>query len=182
MFKAAIFFAFVSSFTLVGCLPAELDLGTKAAKEAITRNFKDPESAQFRDATWFNKDDPSKGVYCGSVNSKNSFGAYTGFERFIVDLSGNFLTENSADVNRNAVKPNESAKDTALSISEFVYVTENIKQQNVLMAEEIKSLKAAKASGVDISTLRTSTENERFAKAHILVFASKWRQLCSANP
>ncbi len=47
----------------------------------ITRNFKDPASAQFM---W----GPVKNakIYCGKVNAKNSYGGYVGFKRFIVNL------------------------------------------------------------------------------------------------
>lgn len=49
------------------------------AKAVLTRRFKDPESAKFRNL--FISD---KGVttLCGEVNAKNSYGAYVGFRRF----------------------------------------------------------------------------------------------------
>lgn len=58
---------------IAGCQPNE----KKAAQDFISKDFIDPSSAQFRNET--QKD----GVLCGEVNSKNSFGAYTGFKRFV---------------------------------------------------------------------------------------------------
>lgn len=49
-------------------------LGEKYVKE----HLKDPGSAQFQ-----NQFIGRKGVPCGEVNSKNSFGGYTGFKRYI---------------------------------------------------------------------------------------------------
>ncbi|TCB73909.1 hypothetical protein [Acinetobacter sp. ANC 4177] len=43
------------------------------AEEFVKSHLKDPDSAQFRGQQGF----------CGEVNSKNSFGAYTGFKKFI---------------------------------------------------------------------------------------------------
>lgn len=46
----------------------------------IKKRLKDPESAQFRNSAFYNSKVP---VVCGEVNSKNGFGGYTGFQRFI---------------------------------------------------------------------------------------------------
>lgn len=43
----------------------------------ITKDFKDPVSAQFRNEVLKQSD-----WLCGEINSKNSYGAYTGFKRF----------------------------------------------------------------------------------------------------
>lgn len=48
-----------------------------AAKDRVTRDLKDPDSAKFRGVKAF-----PNGVVCGEVNAKNSFGAYTGFRAF----------------------------------------------------------------------------------------------------
>ncbi len=57
----------------------------EVGKEAVREKLKDADSANFRN-TFFNyaslqgKRIP---VSCGEVNSKNSFGGYTGFERYV---------------------------------------------------------------------------------------------------
>lgn len=45
----------------------------RVAREFVTGVLKDPNSAEFRNQRGF----------CGEVNSKNSFGGYVGFKRFI---------------------------------------------------------------------------------------------------
>lgn len=51
---------------------------TGSAKTAVADQMKDPSSAQFREVR--RVDD----AVCGEVNGKNSFGAYSGFQRFFV--------------------------------------------------------------------------------------------------
>ncbi|MFZ2996288.1 hypothetical protein [Sphingobium sp.] len=50
------------------------------AKETVRHEMKDPDSTQFRDLKFC---EDYKSVF-GQVNSKNSFGAYTGFKDFVV--------------------------------------------------------------------------------------------------
>lgn len=45
----------------------------RLAREFVSKNLKDPSSAEFR----------NQSRLCGEVNAKNSFGGYTGFRRFI---------------------------------------------------------------------------------------------------
>ena len=51
-------------------------------KEAIISRLKDPDSAEFRNV-YLNYGINNIPVTCGEVNSKNSFGGYTGFQQFI---------------------------------------------------------------------------------------------------
>lgn len=55
------------------------------AKTALTYNFKDAGSAQYRNVGLY-KSSTGKGgdIVCGEVNAKNSYGAYVGFQRFAV--------------------------------------------------------------------------------------------------
>lgn len=50
-----------------------------STKALITRDLKDPASAQFRELTMV---DAGMMVLCGEINAKNSYGAYVGFKRF----------------------------------------------------------------------------------------------------
>jgi hypothetical protein len=57
-----------------------------AAKTAITSILKDPDSARYQDVLAHALPGTSGGnayVFCGLVNSKNGFGGYTGFKRFV---------------------------------------------------------------------------------------------------
>lgn len=63
---------------------------TKAVEEAVRYRMKDPASTSFRNLSAVRKADGAVTV-CGEVNSKNSFGGYTGFSPFTGTLnSGRF--------------------------------------------------------------------------------------------
>ena len=73
--------------------PNYLDAGKQAAwndagQEAIKAKLRDPESAQFRNVAFHSASGTP--LTCGEVNSKNAFGGYSGFERFIA--AGDVLT------------------------------------------------------------------------------------------
>lgn len=60
------------------------------AESAVQSKLKDPSSAQFRNV-FFNKYVTPNGpvpMVCGEVNSKNSFGGYRGFQRFVASGGG----------------------------------------------------------------------------------------------
>lgn len=59
---------------------AEIVFKTNAL-ESVRRLLKDPESAELRGASIMRSDGVE--VVCGEVNSKNGFGAYTGYQYFI---------------------------------------------------------------------------------------------------
>ena len=69
----------IAGLLMVGCgkkEPTEAELNyfrELKAQESVKALLKDPSSAEFRNMNGM----------CGEVNSKNSFGAYTGFVRFI---------------------------------------------------------------------------------------------------
>ena len=69
----------IAGLLMVGCgkkEPTEAELNSFReikAQESVKALLKDPSSAEFRNMNGM----------CGEVNSKNSFGAYTGFVRFI---------------------------------------------------------------------------------------------------
>lgn len=50
-------------------------------KEGVTKRMKDPGSTEFRNV--FVSRSSGSAAVCGEVNSKNSFGGYVGFQRFI---------------------------------------------------------------------------------------------------
>lgn len=61
------------------------------AHKSVTKDFKDPSSAQFRNEYVIDK---SGGEYivCGEVNGKNSYGAYVGFEQYyFTSFSGSMV-------------------------------------------------------------------------------------------
>lgn len=62
----------------------------KAAKLAISDNFKDPESARFRGLFISNKGLPT---LCGEVNAKNSYGGYVGYKKFFYNRVSAFIDD-----------------------------------------------------------------------------------------
>jgi hypothetical protein len=72
--NAALLFAALS---LTGCDSKEVS----EAKDIVRAKLRDASSAQFR-----NVRETAGGTVCGEVNSKNAYGAYTGFEPFFIYL------------------------------------------------------------------------------------------------
>lgn len=54
----------------------------RAAKDAIVRQLKDPESARFGEVRVYATYEGAGMIACGTVNAKNAFGGYVGFKRF----------------------------------------------------------------------------------------------------
>lgn len=85
MKKALLLIAMVT--ILPGCKPSE-EKAIELAKKEVAIDMKDPDSTKFRNVIYTKKDEKEdgsmSGVVCGEVNSKNSFGAYSGFSPFVV--------------------------------------------------------------------------------------------------
>ena len=77
----------IGILALCGCDSA----ATRDAKEAVKTSLRDPYSAQFSNVEEIKK----TGVVCGEVNSKNSFGAFTGAKTFVYD-QGRLIIEDDA--------------------------------------------------------------------------------------
>ncbi len=66
-----------------------------ASERLISMSLKDPSSAEFSGSRIGNN-----GAVCGTVNAKNSFGAYTGYKRFIQIGTFSYVSDDSSDFNR----------------------------------------------------------------------------------
>lgn len=75
------------------------------ARQAVLYQLKDPDSARFRDE--FSMAKTHTRAVCGQVNSKNSFGGYTGFHRFIV---GNNKLSNASYVKLEPIEEGPDAR------------------------------------------------------------------------
>jgi hypothetical protein len=62
------------------------------AERAVKQDLRDPSSAEFRKVYTYKKTDGSLTV-CGEVNSRNGFGAMSGFSRFVYLSSGVAIIE-----------------------------------------------------------------------------------------
>lgn len=72
---------------LAGCQDSEeqrLLSVANAATKSIAERYKDPDAVLFKDLML----DSRQQHICGSLNAKNGFGAYTGYETFRADLKG----------------------------------------------------------------------------------------------
>ena len=61
------------------------------AKSKLIEMLKDPSSAQFQNVLAFpfvTNDGTQVFYFCGEVNSKNGFGGYAGYQRFIATIEG----------------------------------------------------------------------------------------------
>lgn len=66
---------------ITGCKPFEDE-----AQKKVKYFLKDPKSADFRNTKKVKHPSHADATaYCGEVNSKNAYGAFSGFERYIVD-------------------------------------------------------------------------------------------------
>ena len=76
----------------------EQALWIENAKDVVRLALKDPKSATFRNVN-YHLGQSNSALACGEVNSKNSFGGYGGFQRFITNgfSSGTFLEEQVED-------------------------------------------------------------------------------------
>jgi hypothetical protein len=79
-------YVIVAALALVGCG----EFGAEGeARRLVADQLKDPASAQFRGIA--SESVPEGGVttvyVCGEVNGRNSYGAYSGYQRFVVDLT-----------------------------------------------------------------------------------------------
>lgn len=65
------------------------------AKATLTKDFKDPEGAKYRNLGVY-QDKMGDGVFlCGEVNAKNAYGAYTGYTAFYSDAKSVQLNDGS---------------------------------------------------------------------------------------
>ncbi|EEW40529.1 hypothetical protein HMPREF0484_3412 [Klebsiella pneumoniae subsp. rhinoscleromatis ATCC 13884] len=82
--------ALLSLFFLTACKPTE-EKAIELAKVEISHDMKDPSSTQFRDViskkVGENDDGSIAMLVCGEVNSKNSFGAYSGYTPFVIAIN-----------------------------------------------------------------------------------------------
>lgn len=95
----------------------ELDDFVRKSKEALTKYYKDPASAQFTNLVV--SDSGYQRTLCGSVNGKNSYGGYVGVKRFYVAWSGSSNPEIWNEFERTAKNRNsdyQPLRENALKI------------------------------------------------------------------
>lgn len=96
--------------------------------------LKDPTSAQFRNDRKLTKE--GRLAYCGEVNAKNSLGAYTGFERYVVSDYAIFMGVDAVVFN---------GADSSLGAGAVGYVAIEVvksKTENANLEERLRQLHA----------------------------------------
>lgn len=97
----------IIALMLIGCDSVEEKI-KDSAKISVAERLKDPESAKFSDL--YIVKGKQHVTVCGSVNGKNSLGAYTGRVRFVASAQ-----ENSPVVTGGALEDDESRRATVAS-------------------------------------------------------------------
>jgi hypothetical protein len=72
----------VAIFVSAPCLAQDYSSFIASAKRALTKDFKDPDGAKYRDLAVYRELDGKDLYLCGEVNAKNSYGAFTGYVPF----------------------------------------------------------------------------------------------------
>jgi len=81
----------ISFLLIAGCSSEESEL-IHRAQAATAKQLKDPYSAKFEEV----KPCPTKGMVTGTVNAKNSYGAYSGAVPFVYEAGRVFLSSDGA--------------------------------------------------------------------------------------
>lgn len=93
------------AMVLAGCVPS-VEVQTKPvqlssaqvdrAKRQLVRNFKDPDSAKYRNIRTY-RTGMGDEIVCGEVNGKNSFGAYVGYKPFYIRVDDGLVRASFVD-------------------------------------------------------------------------------------
>lgn len=146
MKKIVLLSLFLGLVGVSGCSKVEKD-----SQKAVLSTLKDPDSAQFQNI---------KG-YCGEVNSKNSYGGYVGFKRY-VSIDGTVLLEDSEGVEPEtfAIIWEAHCTPNKLSVKERSKCVKDAYNQSLIMDAKLK--------GVSKESLRTEILTDKNAsKAEI---------------
>jgi hypothetical protein len=119
----------------------------------LTNRLKDPNSALFRNETH------ARGWLCGEFNSKNGYGAYGGFSRFITGSGGTYIESDEF----------AESGTTADAIA--------------LLDEENRILKRLVAQSKLQPDLRVETPSDADLRSQAwrTIFKQKWQEACEAR-
>lgn len=74
-----------------GAQDQQLQKRIEGAKARVLETLKDPDSAKFKEVYVASDGE----TLCGSVNSKNSYGGYVGFQSFMIEPDGRLFFDDS---------------------------------------------------------------------------------------
>lgn len=142
--------------------PAKKKPSIKELRDAVSYNLKDPSSSQFRSEIFHGNS------LCGEINTKNSYGAYIGFKRFIAtkDLSV-LATSNAAAV---------------IEGSGFVYGTESDISASLIQVEALSQVMDEQEALIKKSTPKNQlwlSDKEKEKRQEEVFFIRLWDKYCS---
>jgi hypothetical protein len=150
-------------FALTACENATKD-ATKATREIISDQMKDPFSAQFKNET------VGKDAVCGEVNSKNAYGAYVGFKRYIV-LNERAIGQKSSDTISYADTYVEGSGRVTTKKNNLDNLIEDMEIEAGLMTDLL-----AKRKRKLLEKVPTPEETAILLKE--MIFQKKWSKFC----
>jgi hypothetical protein len=115
----SVFSASLMAISLGGCDVSQ-DMAVEKGKEMVASALKDPASATFGKVFMVENQtigDTHYGLLCGEVNSKNSFGGFTGFRRFVANFS--YSKRGSLEVSYVTLEEGDRAELNRAGISYF---------------------------------------------------------------
>ncbi|MEW6371433.1 MAG: hypothetical protein AB1584_10880 [Pseudomonadota bacterium] len=136
-----------------------------AYHNVVASVFKDPDSTMFR-----NEKMPNPTMLCGEVNSKNGYGAYAGYKRFMVTNQHAVFLENEGRVrapDRNDKNPTVDTEEIDL----FIAATE-------AKTERLKAINAMYEAGKP-RTQEPLSHTEAMEIARARLFEKQWGEQCA---
>ncbi|GEM_PF-2308167 len=135
-----------------------------AYHDAVASVFKDPDSTRFR-----NEKMPNPTLLCGEVNSKNGYGAYGGYKRFMATNQHAVFLENEGRVRA----PDRNAQPSAPDTEEIDLFIASVEAKT----ERLKSINAMHEAGKR-PTQRPLSDSEAMEIARARRFEQQWTEQC----
>ncbi|GGK53033.1 Sporulation related domain-containing protein [Pseudomonas koreensis] len=104
---------------MAGC-DVTKEMAVEKGKDMVASALKDPDSAKFQGVFMVENQaigDTHYGLLCGEVNSRNSFGGYTGFRRFVANF--NYSKQGIFEVGYVTLEEGVNAKINSNGVSYF---------------------------------------------------------------
>lgn len=181
------FIAFTFFTLIAACGSKDMESRLELVKKSVAYDMKDPGSADFRNLKISNNTVVRKAVVCGEVNSKNSFGAYVGFRRFIADYDSNYILEGDAlkgppdalkqKVPLDSTPLNQSDFESARSIAASNIKTEIYRARTAELREALSRGDVYSNTAESIARMAQKLE-EADSAANSEVFKEYWSRLC----
>lgn len=132
----------------------------KERRDLVTGRLKDPSSVQFRSESFKND------WLCGELNAKNSYGAYSGFKRFLVKDSSAAYIEAIGSVGSDDISRSNYFSEVRLTA---------LKMQNARLAERNAYMRE---NHKEPAAMPQISDEDAYDHAQEEVFDNLWRERC----